>query len=527
MPFVPVGPAGALGIVQDIPSHELPPEAWSDGRNVRFTDEKAVKMDGYSLVFDPPSVAPYWLLSVRSAVERIWLYAGLAKVYAFSSIGHTDITRTSGGDYSATEAGLWNGGVLGGIPILNNGVDDPQYWATANPATTKLADLSNWPASTACAVIRPFKNFLVALDVTKSGVRFPHMVKWSHPAVPGAVPVSWDETDATRDAGENQLTDTESGFIFDGQVLRDIFVIYKEQSTWGMQFIGPPNIFRFFKILEQSGILTKNCVGVLGDGARHFIPTGDDIIVHDGQRAESVIERSFRKTINTLLDVDTFGRSFVVRNSVDNELWFCFPESGQTWPNLAFVWNYRDGSQSIRDIASASHIAAGEIVESDTQTWDSDSQVWDADPQVWDFLKHRAQQARLIQADPVASKLYFLDDTNQANGSNITSYIERTGLAIIGRDRRGNAQVDFERRKLVTRLRPKARGGAFQVRVGSQEDIDGTVTWQSPVTFTPGTDQYVDVSVSGRLIAVRFESLADVAWQLDGYDIEVELLGRY
>ena len=526
MPFIPVSNVGSLGIVKDVPPHELPPEAWSDGRNVRFTDNKVVKMKGSSRVFDPPTIAPYWLMQARSVSEVAWIYAGLAKVYAFFTAGHTDITRASGGDYSATAVGLWNGGILGGIPILNNGVDPPQYWASVDTGTD-LANLTNWPASTEAAVVRPFKNFLVALDVTKSGTRSPHLVKWSHPADPGSVPSSWDETDATKDAGENQLADSESGFIFDGRQLRDIFVIYKENSTWGMLFIGGSFVFRFFKILGQSGVLTSNCIGVLGNGARHFVPTSDDVIIHDGQQAQSVLDRRMRRFLSTTMDTTNFNRSFTVANSVDDEMWFCFPESGQTWPNLALVWNWKDGTVSVRELANASFIATGEIVEDTDETWDADTQVWDDDASVWDQLRHRPQEKRLLQADPVNTRLHFLEDTEQRDGSNFLSYVERTGLALVGRDRQGNPKVDFEARKLVRRMRPKMRGGPVEIRVGAQDFIDGPINYSSPVTFTPGVDEYVDACVSGRLIATRFEANADVSWELDGYDLDVELLGVY
>ena len=53
------------------------------------------------------------------------------------------------------------------------------------------------------------------------------------------------------------------------------------------------------------------------------------------------------------------------------------------------------------------------------------------------------------------------------------------------------------------------------------------VTWASPQTFTPGTDIKVDFSVGGKLLAVRFESTADVDWELDGYDIDLAVTGRF
>jgi hypothetical protein len=515
-----------VGINQDLPAHLLPPEAWSDGRNIRFRDNKVVKMLGHSAVYDPPSITPYWVKGIQSSSEFLWIYAGKNKVYMVNSGGHTDITRTVGGDYSMDDDILWNGDLLGGVPILNNGVDAPQFWADTVPAT-KLADLTNWPASTTARVFRGFKNHLFALDVTKAGVRSPHMVKWSHPADPGTIPVSWDETDPTRDAGEKELDDTQAGFLLDALPLRDILIIYKENSVWGVQHIGGQFIFRFFKIFDSIGAMSAHCMGVFALGAQHFVHTGEDIVVHDGQRLESVLDRNMRKWLNNSISNATYKRSFVARNSPEKEMLFCFPSTGSTWCDLALAWSWQTGTASIRELDPASFISAGEILEGVTSDWDSDAEAWDADVTAWDQLKHRPQESRLLQADPVNTKLYFLDDTNQFNGVNMTSYIERTGIALVGKSRSGEPKVDFQSQKLITAIYPKARGGAFQIRVGGQEHIDGVVTYSTPQTFTPGVDEKVDVAVGGKLMAVRFESAADVAWELDGYDIDMNVLGRF
>ena len=52
---------------------------------------------------------------------------------------------------------------------MSNGFDDPQFWALSSgvpSVSNKMADLSNWPASTECKSLRAFRSFLVALNVT-------------------------------------------------------------------------------------------------------------------------------------------------------------------------------------------------------------------------------------------------------------------------------------------------------------------------------------------------------------------------
>ena len=526
MPRIPVHNIGAGGIIKDIPPHLLPPEVWSNGQNVRFQDGKVVKFTGHEAVFDPPSIAPYWALAAQTATDQFWLYAGLAKVFTVEQDGtHTDITRASG-DYTGVAADLWDGTVFAGIPVITNGVDDPQSWSPI-AAATALVDLPNWPANTTCKHIRAFKNFLVALHITESGTVKPHMIKWSHTTDPGSVPSSWDDTDATKDAGERELIDSQAGIIQDALGLRDILLIYKDNSIWGMQHIGGRFIFRTFPMFGQTGILTSRCVAALANSEQHLVMTGDDLVVHNGQDMESVITRRWKRFINDNLDPTNFPNSYVVGNPLFDEMWFCFPEIGATFPTLAITLNVKDGAVGVRELSDAAFLAQGVVsVTGAAETWDSDSDSWDSDTTRWEERGFFPQALTLLQVDPTNTKLFQLDKSDQFDGSNMTSFIERQGIALAGVDRAGNPKVDVSVRKLLRRIWIKADGGPFEVLAGSQQFIDGPITYETAVSFDPATDQYVDACSSGPLLAVKFQSSADVAWALHAYDLDVEILGE-
>ena len=523
MPTVSFHNLGAIGIVKDTPEHLLPPEAWTDGKNVRFQDNKVVRFSGHAAVFDPPTIAPYWALFCPTATAYQWLYAGLNDVYTFDGSTHTRISKSAAA-YNANAVELWSGGLLGGIPIINNSGDVPQMW---NPISsgTLLADLSNWTSTKRAKIFKPFKAFGVAFNLTETGVEYPHKVLWSHPADPGAVPASWDITDATRDAGETELTDAHAGVIQDAHSLRDLMIIYKDTSTWGMQYVGGQFIFRFFPILTSSGILTKDCVNAMPDGLRHVVANGDDLIIHDGQSAESIINRRYKRWLNNNIDTTNFDRSFLFVDHRNEEVVFAFPQTGGTWPDLSLVVNIRSGEIGVRDFANISFVAPGVVSETVDGTWASDSDTWAADVTAWNTSLFGPHSDGLLMCNPEATKLYQYNSGNQFAGANFQAYVERQGLAIIGRDRQGNPKADFTSRKLVKRIWPKISGGAISVQVGSQEVLDGTVTWAAAQTFTPGTDQYLDFSVNGRLLAVRFESTANASWEIEGYDLEIEVLG--
>ena len=138
---------------------------------------------------------------------------------------------------------------------MTNGVDDPQYWSLTNGiplSNTKMVDLNDWPASTECKSIRAFRSFLIALNISKSGVNYPRLVKWSTEAATQTTPTSWDETASAVDAGEYELADTK-GDILDGLQLQDKFMIYKEDATYSMAYIGTPFIFSFRQLSPTIG----------------------------------------------------------------------------------------------------------------------------------------------------------------------------------------------------------------------------------------------------------------------------------
>ena len=123
-------------------------------------------MKGEQQVFGATTVVPYFVIAYYTAGKRYWIHAGLGKVFADDGTTRTEITPATppGGGIDDR----WTGGVLNGVLVLNNGVNNPYFWG----GTGVLAPLTGWPASTTAKSIRPFKNVLVALNVTKSGTNY-------------------------------------------------------------------------------------------------------------------------------------------------------------------------------------------------------------------------------------------------------------------------------------------------------------------------------------------------------------------
>ena len=521
---VPIPGIGKIGVVKDIPVEELSLGAWTSAKNVRFHDGAARKQNGYAQVLGTPLMAPYQLFPVATSSTFFWVYCGLAKVAATDQTSHADITRTTGGDYSTDANVGWTGVDMEGILVLNNGGDVPQQWTPG--LANDLTALTAWPSTYVAGAMRALKRYLVALNITKSGTNYPYMLKWSHAAPAGGVPTSWDHTDDTVDAAEFDLP-AGGGFLVDAHSLRDGLAVYKEYETWLMQYVGGLDVFRLTRAFSSFGCFNKRCAAEFFSG-KQLVFTGDDLVLHDGYQAQSVLESRGRDLIRGQVDTTHYRKSFLAINPVFKEVLVCFPEIGNTQPNKALVWDWVNQTIGLRDLPGAGHIEAGVVSAVDsTELWSGAVGDWSTDPAAWGDREFDPAQRALLMSDPVNTKLYLLDSTNKQDGSNMTAYVERINM---GFPLKAEEPPDYETRKLVTGLWPRitgTAGGQVRVYLGSQEVVDGPVSWEAPETFTIGTSDFVDIQAEGRLHAIRFESDSDIEWKLHGYDVDVVSVGEH
>lgn len=520
MPIKRLANLGSAGVVQDLSQTELPPQAWTDALNVRFLDNSAHQFLGHGEVYAGAPVIPYHCAAVNVAGVRYWLYAGLAKLYAVSAAGgstvHTNLTRQTAAvdvDYSGA-ANAWTSTSLSGIPVFNPGnvTDPPQAWDL--DIAHRFAVLANWPSNTWCKSLRAYKNQLVALNVTKGSTNYPYMVKWSHPADPGAVPISWDATDPVYDAGEVDLAEGGDP-ILDGLQLGGTFVIYKEGSVWRMDYAGGVFIEQFTKVSGTSGAMNRNCIVEIDlDGSPyHVVLTGSDVIVHNGQGASSVLDKQMRRKLFQLIDVTNYTRCFVFKNPFVNEVFICFPSAGQTVPDMALVWNYKDRTTTFRELPALNHANHGPVETGLSSPWSGDGAPWDTDSTTWAGADFSPDLSRCMLASN-GQKLFLLDSSTAFDGVAPTSFLERRSMPL------GSP----EGMKTITSLRPRIFGTAgdtLTVKVGGQNDDPyGAPTYDAATTFTIGETLSVDLMSTWRYPAIRIENDGSASrWRLDSLDI--------
>lgn len=526
MADVDINDLASLGAISDVPAYQLPPEAWTSALNMRYSDGAPEALQGWTQVFGTPGAAPHFHMHVATQAANFWLYASTAKIWVYDGATHADISRTVGGAYNQPETASWNGTILGGIPLLNNGADVPQYRADM-AAGTKFENLPNWPVNLRTKVLRAFGPFLMAVNVTDTGVSQPHTLRWSHPADPGTVPSSWDYTDATKDAGLKNFEDVQSGILVDAMPLRGTFYVYKQNSTWRGNSIGGRDKFDWKALYETSGILAPRCVVLSGDGERHVVATQDDVIYHSGGEPVSIVDKRQRSAIFSEMDAQNYVNSFLFSYPLMNEVWFCYPTSGNTHPNKAMIWNYKEGGErgvvSFADGITFRNASVGNIEGASSAIWDSGTDTWNDGVEQWsDFLRRR-----VVAAGTAATKFYNLDQGTTRDGVAFTSTLQRQGLSILGRKRSGEWIVNHQVRKMLQRLWPKIQGGPVTIRLGSQEEVKGPILWGNAVVYDPALSRVADNDpVSGAALAIEV-SANSTPWRIDGYQASIAQLGSF
>jgi len=355
----------------------------------------------------------------------------------------TPVGTTATGDnpYSATTAENWRVTILNGMLVATNGFDTAQMWPLSSgvPSTTiPLRELKNWQASTSyCKSISAFRTFLVGLNWQVGGVEYPNMVKWSTEASALSPPNSWDEADATLDAGEYQLTDT-PGKIIDGLPYGDSFLIYKEDSIYIMNYVGTPYIFSFKLLSPTIGLLAKNAVAEFEGG--HFFVGNSDCYVTNGQQVTALLPNKLRREMFSDLNGDNYQKVFVAADYGRNEMLACYPAGISSIPNKAIIWNWKDNTFSIRSIPELYDINSGIAAITTGTTWNDHTEAWNAGAGIWGtgnydnvlknmvFAKpdYKADISGATAADPVVitSGVHGLSDSDLVSISGVVGMTE-------------------------------------------------------------------------------------------------------
>ena len=502
---------------RDLSPYDMPPMFFSDVQNARFLDGKAGKILGHSQVLGTPSAAPHWTIAWLQGSTDLWIYGGLTQLFKITGTTHSEVTRAVGGAYTtlANTTNNWQGGILGGALVITNGLDVPQSYVQSGSAFT---DLANWPATLKYKAIVPFRNHLIALNLTDDGTEKPFTIRWSDAIPAGAVTNganTWNTSSTASESSETDLIGTE-GHVLNALQLGNELIIYKEDSVFSLNYVGGNFVFNVREKFKDTGLFARDAVTDLGDG-RHVMMTTNDVVIHNGNTIKSIIENDMKTFLFSEIDSTHFHRTFLAHNKVKNEVWICFPQTGATngFPNFALIWNYREDNWSIRDLPGVNYIAKGLVNPAIANSWSAGTTTWATVTLPWAQQEFNPAVDTLLMCGTNSTKLFAADSGTTFDGTTFLTKMERIGLHA------GRTDVV----KSVTRVFPRIEGtGTVNISIGSELHPFQGVSYNDPVAFQIGIDSKVDCRVRGRYIAVKVESTGDAQFNLSGMAIESEVV---
>jgi hypothetical protein len=384
------------------------------------------------------------------------------------------VTRTwrPNTDFSGTNPMVWDGGPDG------NG----DTWE----------DLGNW-----CYVMRPWGpsgEYCFAGDIWEGpeGRRFPARVRWSHPVASGNVPEDWVVRD-TNQAGYVDIDDTAGG-VREMVPLRDYLVVYKRDSIWLVDYIGPPQEFRFRCVIRNRGVHTTDTV-VEFNGV-HYVQGSDDIYTFDGAVAKSILWGKVKRQYLSEFDYTKSKTAFTALDPVREEVLFFYVRvgTGSFWPDRVLAYDLNTKTFWFRTFnVDVSHAISTPSID------------------------HQDNSYQAFHAiDQPGSRIIDIEGGNTQDGADIVSVVARDGLYAGP----GHAFVQVDEASIGLSTQP----GSF--RLGGQVSPDAPVTWRDGYSVDPVTDYRTDVRQNDQLISYELTITGTSSWQLSHISLLVQGAGE-
>lgn len=559
-------PDAGNGLNLDLLASELAPGVWTGSTtNVRFRNGFAEKVGGLLSVTYRSSEVPVWCSVFNEefgVLDYHIIFASIAKAYSDDSSGVTEITRYTEGQAissitrvgttatltTATNHGRSNGdtvSIWGASPSQYNGTyviggvtattftytmaSDPGASASpvglysydgavsdfTNPATSgsgfyqqpytggpfnglfllnSPADgLYYWngdltipfrkiPLSYKARVSKPFGNYIVQLAPTIDGVEYPRRVVWSSAAEPGTFPASFTSS-STNDAGFVELA--ASGELVDCLPLGDQLIIYVDDARYAMRYVGGTAVFEFTKLPGTEGLFSRGAVTDSPVG-HVFFSNGQQIVAHNGGECRNLSDGRIGEYLRR--QVSAYYPAICVLNADKEEVWTIVRTGDSDWPNEIFIWNWKDDVFGRKTLAATTTSPNSPVV--------AITSAWCARP--GKLVPRTRTYITAVTASGTAGYLGSTDTSaTDFSGQTVTMILERTGLDCGDRDVIKNlerSRWNFDPGSSATIL----------IEHGSSMTADGTTTYATSQTYTPGTTDYVAArATGGRFLAVK------------------------
>jgi len=480
---------GEGGLNADLPAVITPMNTFTDVLNVRFDNSSVQTITGERQFWSgdlQPNFGVFWkrpdqgytILARNGSIQRID-GAGNAGTM-FTDLSYTDTTWQST---------FFNGGFA---IVLNDGVHTPIYTLYGDiNADSSFQPLPNWNyisgLTVTAKVIRSLNYSLVAANLTlvENGITTyaPGTIRVSAQAATGQIPTVWQPGLTTDTADEFELSSTSQ--VIDMAELRGNMYIYSEDNIHVLS-IGAQTVVRPYA--RGYGILNTNCV-VEFDG-KHFVVDRNDIYIHGGSGSiESISNFKVRDWFFNNLNKEYSKLVHVVVDRRNDEIWINFPSGSSVKCDKALIFQYRNGTFTIRSLPGVTYAFPG---------FDSVAGTY------------RYSTERIVMTTFTQNTFITDDNYLMWNGSSFSAYpwyVEKKKMTI---DVGGNTHISSIY-PVFDKVPPSA---SITVRIHAQnnykDDVDLSVDNSDTFIFLPDDQKSqgykIDPRVTGRLMNFRITS---------------------
>lgn len=424
------------------------------------------------------------------------------------------------------------GGILNGCVVWNydGWLEDslgspsgcfPAYYdcnaATLAGAASVLPGWStSWPTAWTARSVRPFGNFLVAMFkrvwTDESTVTpYPHTVFWSDAAA-GGIPSTWTAS-STNMAGETEL-EPHGGSLIDGYPLGNDFILFKEQASYRMSYVGGTGVFAFSRLNADRGMRTQGAATNIEGRLVVADAAGVYALSPDGSTEELMTDTVRRAYTLQAVKNGTGVRTQIAYSTLRNELLVAM--SYGLYPiDMAWVLDLATGKWGHADL-----------------TFDGTYNGW---VNMKEFL---GQELNSSPGSPFLDRNpWFIGNGTDDDcvfiwqgSKNFPSAGIPSGTASL--TKYALDLGDPVNYKLAHRIRlivEAAAGEVFTVSVTGKDSPAGTTVSSASATWTAGTTRDIGLSVQGRFFDVTITNAPSnlTQWKLSGFDIEFSKAGAW
>ena len=535
MPNLPIRDLGSVGVITDQDPFNLPLNAFTRAKNVRFDQGNIRRSPGFRDVSTVTGFTPVFTYGLYNATgyDTVVIVSDNFNVYEYSN-GSVTLDYTSGASTSPAQVTATS---LANVQYLNREDLAPVY---RSPAMNNVATLANWPSGYTCASLRSYGDFLIAMNMGEAGQSYPTRVRFSDIALANNAPSSWDATDATKSAGFNDLAQMTTPII-DGQTLGSNFLIYSSDQVWLMEYVGGTFIFNFRKLFNDAGVINQNCV-VEVEG-KHYVFDQDDIYVTDGVSIHSLVDGRVKDYIFSGIDTSAFNKCFVQFDQAREEIYFCYKSSDDMAEftngdgcNRAAVYNYRSNTWSFMDLpnvysGTTANVSTVATYESTGLTYDIAGGTYASQDAGYD--RNILMLGQLSNDDGITDhKLYGLDGINENSALTIplntvatkSILLERIGIDL---DEMQLPLTGYKNiRKMVPQFSTLSSDKTFNVSMGAADLASDVPVYDQTYNFDTSSEYKIDSRSAGRYLSYKIQTDTKKDFTISGFDFDVIATGK-